>query len=367
MDRIEEVAAKLELLRGMMTEEEVDTVVLGGATNFAWITAGGDDVVGLAAERGEGTVVVTMDGQYVVTNNIEAGRLADEEVGGLGFEMVSDEWHKDNFQELIERVAIGEVAADGEWLRGASDFSPEISHLRWSLMEPEIERFRALGADTSRVLEETARELQIGWSEHQIAGVMTGKFKALNIASNTILVAVDDRISKYRHPLPTGKRLERYAMLVASVRRHGLQASATRLVHFGDLSVSLRDRHNAVCKVDACFCLETRPGVKASTVFDHAVQTYAATGYKDEWRLHHQGGACGYAGRDYKATSDTAELVVENQAFAWNPSITGTKSEDTILVTSAAGPEILTPVVDWPMVEAEYHGQVFARPDILVR
>jgi hypothetical protein len=44
----------------------------------------------------------------------------------------------------------------------------------------------------------------------------------------------------------------------------------------------------------------------------------------------------------------------------WNPSITGTKSEDTIL-TRAAGraPEILTAMTDWPML-----GQ---RPDILVR
>lgn len=366
MDRVEEVAAKIERLRGLMMEEEVDTVVLGGATNFSWITAGGDDVVALASERGAGTVVVTMDGQYVVTDNIEAGRLADEELGGLGFEIVADEWHKDNFQELLERVVIGEVAADGEWLRGASDFNPEISHLRWSLLEPEIERYRALGVDVSRALSETARELQVGWSEHLIAGVLTGKLKKLNIAPNVVLIAVDERISKYRHPIPTDKKLERYAMLVASVRRHGLQASATRLVHFGDLSVSLRDRHNAVCRVDACFCLESKPGAKASTIFDRAVQTYAATGYKDEWRLHHQGGACGYAGRDYKATSDTNDIVLENQAFAWNPSITGTKSEDTILATSA-GPEVLTPAVDWPMVQSEYHGQVFARPDILVR
>ena len=366
MDRIEEVTTKIESLRALMVNEELDSIVLGGATNFSWITAGGDDVVALASERGVAAVVITMENQYVVCDNIEAGRLSDEEITGLGFEVVSDEWHKDNFMELLERVVVGEVAADGEWLRGASDFNPEINHLRWSLLEPEIERYRALGLEVSRSLTETAREIAIGWTEHEIAGLLTGKLKALNIAPNVILIATDQRIVKYRHPLPTDKKLERYAMLVASVRRHGLQASATRIVHFGDLSVSLRDRHNACCKVDACFNLETKPGMKAATIFARAVQTYGATGYKDEWRLHHQGGACGYAGRDYKATQDTAEVVLENQAFAWNPSITGTKSEDTILAT-VNGPEVLTPAVDWPMVEAEYRGEVFARPDILVR
>lgn len=366
MDRPEEVALKLESLRALMVEEELDTIVLGGATNFSWITAGGDDVVALASERGTASVVVTADRACVVTENIEAGRITDEEVAGLGFEMIADEWHKDNFVALLEQVVVGEVGADGAWLPGASDFNPEISHLRWGLLEPEVERFRALGADVSRALTESARELEPGWTEHQIAALLTGKLKRLNIAPNVILIAVDERIAKYRHPLPKDLALTRYAMLVASVRRHGLQASATRLVHFGELPDDLARRHRAVATVDACFCLGTRPGAVAGRIFDRAVETYAATGYAEEWRLHHQGGACGYAGRDYRATSSTDELVLDNQAFAWNPSITGTKSEDTILAT-AGGPEVLTAAVDWPMLEVEYQGQKLARPDILVR
>ncbi|MEN6642713.1 MAG: aminopeptidase P family N-terminal domain-containing protein [Armatimonadia bacterium] len=366
MDRLDEVNAKLERLRTLMEAEELDAVVLGGATNFSWITAGGDDVVALASERGAAVVVVTLDGQFVVSDNIEAGRLAEEELQGLEFELVQDEWHKNNLVELLDGVVTGEVAADGDWLVGASDYGDEISRLRWSLLAPEVDRYRALGSDVSRCLTETAREISIGQTEHEIAGLLTGKLKSLGIAPNVILIAADERIAKFRHPLPTANKLDRYAMLVASVRRHGLQASATRIVHFGDLSVELREKHDAVMKVDACFCLETRPGAKVNSIFSHAVQTYAATGFANEWRLHHQGGACGYAGRDYKATSDTAEMVRDNQAFAWNPSITGTKSEDTILATEA-GPEILTPAADWPTVEIEYHGQTIERPDILIR
>ena len=144
MNRLEEVTAKIESLRAMMTEEELDCIVLGGATNFSWITAGGDDVVALASERGAAAVVVTQDNQYVVTDNIEAGRLADEELVGLEFQILQDEWHRENFVELLERAVVGEVGADGSWLPGASDFNPEINQLRWSLLEPEIERYRML-------------------------------------------------------------------------------------------------------------------------------------------------------------------------------------------------------------------------------
>lgn len=366
MERLDEVQAKLERLRGLMEAEELDSLVLGGATNFAWITAGGDDVVALASERGVAAVVVTLEGQFVVTDNIEAGRLAEEELQGLEFEIVQDEWHKNNFVQLIDGVVTGEVAADGDWLVGASDYGEEISRLRWSLLAPEIDRYRALGRDVSRCLTATAQELSLGQSEHEIAGLLTGKLKSLAIAPNVILIAADERLAKFRHPLPTAKRLERYVMLVASVRRHGLQASATRIVHFGGLSPELRQKHDACLKVDACFCLESRPGASVRSIFSHAVQTYAATGFANEWRLHHQGGATGYAGRDYKATPDIEEMVRDYQAFAWNPSITGTKSEDTILATTA-GPEILTPAVDWPTVEVEYHGETISRPDILIR
>ncbi len=59
-------------------------------------------------------------------------------------------------------------------------------------------------------------------------------------------------------------------------------------------------------------------------------------------------------------------MVQPWQAFAWNPSITGTKSEDTILATPD-GPEVISGSPDWPLVEATAAGRLVARPDILVR
>ena len=93
---------------------------------------------------------------------------------------------------------------------------------------------------------------------------------------------------------------------------------------------------------------------------------YAKTGFRDEWKLHHQGGATGYSGRDYKGTSNSKEIVELNQAFAWNPSITGTKSEDTIIALKDKT-EIITQAADWPMLTIKYEDQVIQRPDIYIR
>ncbi|MBA2565771.1 MAG: hypothetical protein H0V09_10160 [Gemmatimonadetes bacterium] len=66
-------------------------------------------------------------------------------------------------------------------------------------------------------------------------------------------------------------------------------------------------------------------------------------------------------------TPSTSQIALERQAFAWNPSISGAKIEDTVLCTSS-GPELLTePSRDWPMLQGEWQGRRLPRADILVR
>ena len=108
----------------------------------------------------------------------------------------------------------------------------------------------------------------------------------------------------------------------------------------------------------------TRPGTPASKVLKKGIDAYREQGYPEEWKLHHQGGSIGYTGRDYRTNFNTADIIQENQAFTWNPSITGTKSEDTILATSE-GPILMTKPVIYPEMKIEVEGYTFQRPDIL--
>ncbi|HNT37236.1 MAG TPA: peptidase M24, partial [bacterium] len=95
---------------------------------------------------------------------------------------------------------------------------------------------------------------------------------------------------------------------------------------------------------------------------EKGVEAYKAVGFPDEWKLHHQGGATGYEGRDFKGSFTSHQTVQPNQAVAWNPSITGTKSEDTFLCTES-GNVLVTQAKNWPMVSVS--GFEFERPGIL--
>ena len=52
------------------------------------------------------------------------------------------------------------------------------------------------------------------------------------------------------------------------------------------------------------------------------------------------------------------------QVFAWNPSITGTKMEDSVLV-GADENVVLTAIDGWPVIPVEIGGRVYERPAIL--
>ena len=119
-----------------------------------------------------------------------------------------------------------------------------------------------------------------------------------------------------------------------------------------------------MAQVDANFNAATRPGRKLCDIFDVAVESYRALGFADEWRLHHQGGLAGYEPREIVATPQSQYEVALGQAYAWNPSITGTKSEDTILVGEREN-EILTAIPGWPAIKVEVDGCTLERPAIL--
>lgn len=367
MTRLEEIEAKAARLRAFMSERGLEAVALNTQANFAWVTAGGDSHVGLSSEGGVATVVITPESRHVIASAIEAPRMAEEEaVGDLGFELHEHPWPEDAVASIVAGLVGGPVAAD-HGLAGAEDLSDELARLRWSLLPPEVERYRIVGGECARILEQVACDIEPGMREREAAGMIQGRAFAAGLLPNVCLVAADERCRRYRHPVPTDRPIEKLLMLVIGARRWGLAVSATRIVHFGPLPGDLVRRHEAVCAVDASFILGSHPGASAGDVFRAACETYAEHGYGDEWKLHHQGGATGYAARDYKASPGCDEVVLENQAFAWNPSIAGTKSEDTTLATSDGSEVLSTSTDEWPVLQARWGQGTIARPAILER
>ena len=346
-----------------MDQQELDAVYLCQVANFAWYTGGLESVVMISSDRAEAGLLVTREKATVVCNSIEHPRLRDEDrLEELGFGFHVSPWYHGapRFDDLVHGLRWA-----SDWpLPDAPDLSAEITRLRYRLTPEEMERYRWVGQHSGQALERAARAARPGMSEVQIAGLIAAQALDVGITPTLLLVGADERIYRYRHPIPTEKQLERYAMLVICGRRWGLVASATRFVHFGPLPDELKRKQEACATLDVVYNASTTPGRRVSDIFQAATQAYAEAGYPGEWQKHNQGGAAGYLSRDYEGTPTCDEVVVADQAFAWNPSITGIKSEDTMIVHQA-GCEFITVTGEWPAQLVEYGGRSWDRPAVL--
>lgn len=345
-------------LSAFCRERGCDGVWLRRRANIAWLADGADVHCDDASDLGVASIIWTPNRRIVITDSIEAGRLREEEFSP-DWEFEVADWWSPHAHAL---------PASLRGLNLLSDWPDDcLTGLRTPLTDGEIDRYRELGRDSAEAMNAIMKSIERGDAECEVAGRLTGAMRARGIHAPVVLIAADERLQRYRHPIPTDLRVERTMMVALCARRHGLIVSLTRLVHFGALPQDLRKRHDAVCAVDAALQAASVPGARWCDAFDAAVRTYAATGFPDEWRLHHQGGPMGYQARDFKAAPDRTDPIKPRQAIGWNPSITGTKSEDTLLVYdgSAEGGavrEVLTGMDDWPVCPAQE-----SRPDILLR
>lgn len=363
MDIKTEFEIKTHRLQDLMEKSGIDGIFLKRQDDFAWITCGGRNYVG-AGDMGNAGILVKSDGKaFLVTNNIEAARMVDEEnVGALSIPVQDYTWHDNNGEKslLSKLVPSGRIAMDF----GFDSISEEIKKLRFSLTEAEIERYREVGFDASTAMEEAAQAIVPGQSEYEIASDIMSRMEKKGLELVSCMVAGDDRISRYRHPLPTSNKIRNIVQIGGNFRRNGLIICMTRYVCFSSLSDKLAKQYRDNQLIDCTYISASRPGYDFTYPLLEGKKKYEELGYADEFDKHHQGGPIGYAGRDYRVDFNTKGKIAENQAFCWNPSITGTKSEDTVIVTSEGVIPVTRPVL-YPTVHFEVDGIAYDRPDIL--
>ena len=365
MANTDEIREKLGRVRQFMQAKGLQALLLKRQANFSWLTAGGLNLVGITTEVGAASLLITEEGKFVITNNIEAPRMAAEEkLEAQGYEIRSFPWYEEREADLVAEIAgAGALGSDVPFPK-AVVLTEEIARLRYSLTADEVVRYRWLGERVSTALENTVAATRRGEKESAVVGRLCNELWKDRIDPITLMSAADERISLFRHSIPTEKKVRKVLMVSVNARKGGLIVSLTRFVHLGKIPPGMRERYRANVWIDCMFMAATRPGVPAAEVLRKGVEAYRATGYPEEWKLHHQGGSIGYTGRDYRCHFQTPDVVQENQAFTWNPSLTGTKSEDTILATKE-GPEMITRPILYPTLAVEAGGIAFTRPDIL--
>ena len=346
-----------------MSAEKLAGVLINSQPNFAWLTCGGRNGIDQSRENGAASILVTSDGKcFVIANNIEMPRILEEEVLESEFAAVEFAWQEEKAQQGLS--AEKAIAIAGGRVGTEEEFENRIAACRYSLTRAEVERYRSICSDAGDALGSSALAVEPGMSEIQVAGRLRQELSVRGLDPVVTLVAADERICKFRHPVPTEKRWDNALLMVTCAKRNGLIANLSRMVCVGPVSGELERKTVATAAIHAALLSQTTPGISGAELYATASKAYAGQGFSAEIDLHHQGGATGYRTRDWVANPASGDKVREYQAFAWNPSITGTKIEDTCVVVDHAT-ETLTMSDHFPFITTLIAGKEFKSTGIL--
>lgn len=369
---------RVALVRAFLRDKGYDGILLSRADNFAMATGGKRNYIWTYSDAGANSLFITREGEaYFVGNNIEEPRLMAEELGALGCTIKPFLWFDDSAAAVARKAFSGNLVSDDGSL--GSNVHAELAVLRALLTETELEKYRRLGRLAAEAMTATLRQIHAGMTEADIAALLIAEGVKRRCQVPVALVAADERIARFRHPLPTlgpllsGSLKEHfvngYVMVVGCFLREGLVVSITRFKQTGPLPQGIPDTLIRICGVDALIQEATMPGKTLGDVFVQCMQAYKMLGFpENEWHNHHQGGPTGYAGRTCRATPGETFPVLDaywpqrlrdvlgrdiefGSAFAWNPSARGVKSEDTFILRPDGIKEIVTHTPDLPPVD----------------
>lgn len=363
-DRYEDVERKQAQIASFLVRKRYDALLLRQPCNFAWFTSGAD------CPRHAGTdpaaaLFITPDARVVIADNVDSGQLFDKQLGGLGMQLKQRPWHAGR-NGLLDDLCRGRSVACDMPQTGATDESAEIAALRLPLTVLECERLRKLGAIAAHAVEATARHLEPGQTEAEIAGQLAHRLLRHEAHPVRLRAVADGRGMTYRHWNFGDHPLRRWCFLSATVCRWGLHCSVTRSVAFGSPPDDLLIAIQQAGMLEATGMFFSQAGWPLSTVWQKVHRIYEKAGIGEEWQAADQADVLGYRASEVQLVPSSGFTLLPRMALHWHPTVGPAQVGDTMLVTET-GYEPVTPPSDWPALSVSVKGKAVSLPDILVR
>ncbi|NLK98060.1 MAG: M24 family metallopeptidase [Epulopiscium sp.] len=330
-DILKEVKEKEERIYKFLDQNGYDGMIIGRQDNFSWITGGGNSRVIWSTELGFSYLFITKEKKFCISQVMDGPRIMDEVLSPLGYDYIPLRWYEQNKEEKLEELIKGKKVISDFPLPGAIYNLHAIYHLHYPLMDSEIEKYRILGKEVDEILTSTALEIEPGMTEMEVEGMLMGKFGQKGIIPDVILIGADERPVKYRHPVPTERKIDHYVFISPSIKKWGLHANISRLISFGKPSSEIAHKYEAACTIEAHVLSMCKEGTYFKDILEAEKKLYKELGYEEEWRNHFQGGITGYMVANASLCLDQSAKLQNYQSYEWFITIAGTKSAELAL------------------------------------
>ena len=365
MDISGEIQEKERRVRRLLSRLGYDSVLLTRRENFSWMSCGGRAVTSNVVHSSPVFLLVTPEKKYAIGLNMDLPRTWDEELTDQGFEPISlPTFGKSPLQAAME-LTKGRLAADDAF-PGLVNIEQHILSIHEPFTQQEVERYKSVAAESSGIIRELAEWVEPGMSERHVLAHMWGLYVEHNFDGDCMFVVSDDRIKQYRHAIPGYKKIEKVVILAPAVFKAGLHVQISRMVAFGEPPAETLRRFHDMAFLQVVMVGSTKPGVRLNSLLKLCLDQFDKLGYPEEKTNHVHGGPTGYRVSYPERCLDEDETVRPNMAFSWYLTVSGAKTEETLLVNDL-GAEIISLSNNWPTINMAYEGANIAIPDLLVK
>lgn len=363
-DRIADVETKQRMIAEFLREHCFDAVLLQSPGNFAWMTSGTDNTRGGGPET-TAALFVTPSARVVVTNNIDAVQLFEEELRGLGFQLKQRAWHESH-TVLLQDLCRGRAVASDTGAYGTRNVAPYLQGMRLTMTDLEVARLRELGRRLVHSVEATARNCQLGQTEAEIAGEVSHRMVKRRVIPIRIQVIGDGRGERLRHWTYGKEPVRKYATISAVGRWHGLHLGVARTFCFDYPPNQLRVGHNRAGLMLATGMAFSKDEWELKETWKRVKRIYEKFEVPGEWQLARQAEVTGYNLHEVPLVPQSDFVLSAGMPMYWHPSVGPALMGESILLVEQ-GFEWLTPVENWPTLTVDVKGLLIQCPEILIR
>ncbi|MCE9534283.1 MAG: M24 family metallopeptidase [Planctomycetes bacterium] len=348
----------------LLADAEREALLLLDPTNVRWF-ASGAMTRDTATENDSPALFINSSQRWLLCNNLDTQRFFDEEIDGLGFQVKEWPWTGQRHAFLNDLCYGRRMAADRDFL-DATHVGTWLQQERLRLSRFEQERLRELGTQLAHALEATARQLEPGSSEEEVAGHLAHRLLKRGIEPVRLQVAAEDRSRAYRRPHYSPATVETRCLLQATVSKFGLFASAARTVCFGTPSDNFRQEFETASRMLALWLSSIRVGDRPNALIDAERAFLKHTPFEHEYRLSCPGWWTSRQEVEQTFTPSSSDRFQANQATVWQACFGGANVRETVLFIDSVGIPV-APVEDWPIRRYVIQGERFDCPDLLIR
>jgi len=236
---------RMQPLRELMKHKGLEAIVLRRNPNLAWAIAGRAHVP-TTIDAACFDLIITHDSATAVTNVVEAPRLIAEELPSE-VSVKTIKWSEGRDPQLPTGAKVGSDQPGADRI----DLGTEIEIIRASLIESDIARFKQICTDAAAALGSAMKQVESSDREIDVAGLITHALWQADLEIAFLGVAGQDRVHKFRHPLPTDAVVGNRVSASICAKRKGLITSVTRIVSFEPVTDAIAKDYESIFKVEA--------------------------------------------------------------------------------------------------------------------